>query len=97
MLTQEFTYLEPWGSLWRCFNNDEASVPWLVLQNSFWAGQKFCAVGLAVTPKGVHCVGAVESLEYTFFHCIVRLLCELIQGCIFRILYGKFFVLEASL
>ena len=38
-----------------------------------------------------------ESIDHAFFHCpVMRPLCKLLEGFIFRILHGKFFVLEAS-
>ena len=51
----------------------------------------------AISPECGRCGDLEDSIDNAFFHCpIVRPLYKVLEGCMVRILSGKFFVLETS-
>lgn len=95
--SNRFRSLWPWALGLKCFANDDVLLTWLELRKAFWVDKRLCSRGLAVSPECVHCIEWEETIEHCFFHCsVLRPLCRLIEDLMVRMLYGKFFVLEAN-
>ncbi|CAE1168983.1 unnamed protein product [Acanthosepion pharaonis] len=64
---------------------------------ALWVGKRLCSAGLEKYPNCRRCTGEVETIGDAFFQCrTVMPLCKFVEGLMFRMLQGNFFVLEAS-
>ena len=66
---EEGRLLWRWAPWMKCLNNDEASLPWLVIRKALLVGKRLFVARLAILLKCVWFGDMKESIAHAFFHC----------------------------